>query len=185
MKFEKVDYGKKLRDYLNSDIDQMYKNMLLNLFPELGESEDESIKNWCISHFMECFRVSKDNAEYQEYLNNKVIPWLEKQGEKGTNGNEREIPNSAWSGDDERIIDNLVSQLGNLYARKLIKEETKDKYVNWLKSLKERYTWKPSDEQLNTLWDAIFYVERCNSNFKGSGSVLENLYKDLKKLREE
>jgi hypothetical protein len=40
--------------------------------------------------------------------------------------------------DDERIIDNLTSQLCNLYTRKLIKEETKDKYVNWLKSLKER-----------------------------------------------
>ena len=40
--------------------------------------------------------------------------------------------------EDERIIDNLISQLCNLYTRKLIKEETKDKYVNWLKSLKER-----------------------------------------------
>ena len=79
MKFEKVDYEKRLRDYLSSDIDQMYKNMLLNLFPELGESKDESIKNWCIAHFNECILVAKnDNVEYIEYLKNKVIPWLQK-----------------------------------------------------------------------------------------------------------
>jgi hypothetical protein len=83
MKFGKVDYEKRLRDYLNSDIDQTYKNMLLNLFPELGESEDESIKNWCIAHFNECILVAKnDNAEYAEYLKNKVIPWLQKRTER-------------------------------------------------------------------------------------------------------
>lgn len=45
-------------------------------------------------------------------------------------------------------------------------------------------TWKPSDEQINTLRDVIVYVEGCNSNFKGNGSVLENLYNNLKKLTE-
>jgi len=44
------------------------------------ETEDERIRNWCISHFKECIRVSKNNVEYQKYLSNKVIPWLEKQG---------------------------------------------------------------------------------------------------------
>lgn len=52
--------------------------------PELAESEDERIRKWCISHFKAAFRVTKDNAEYQEYLNKKVIPWLEKQGESFT-----------------------------------------------------------------------------------------------------
>lgn len=83
MKFEKTDYEKRLRDYLSSDIDQMYKDMLLNLFPELGESEDESIKNWCIAHFNECiFWAKNDTPEYIEYLKNKVIPWLQKRKEK-------------------------------------------------------------------------------------------------------
>ena len=48
-----------------------------------------------------------------------------------------------WSEEDKRIIDNLISQLGNLFARKLIKEETKDKYVNWLKNLKDRVQLQP------------------------------------------
>lgn len=51
-------------------------------FPELAEDEDERIRKWCISHFQAVVLVTKNNAEYQEYLNNKVIPWLEKQGEK-------------------------------------------------------------------------------------------------------
>ena len=55
------------------------------IFPELAESEDERIRKWCISHFKECFRVTKDNVEYQEYLNNKVIPWLENQKKQEQN----------------------------------------------------------------------------------------------------
>ena len=57
----------------------------------------------------------------------------------------------AWSEDDEKIANNLISQLGNLCTRKLIKEETKDKYVNWIKSLKDRVQpkieWSEEDER--------------------------------------
>ena len=57
----------------------------------------------------------------------------------------------AWSEDDEKIANNLISQLGNLCTRKLIKEETKDKYVNWIKSLKDRVQpkieWSDEDER--------------------------------------
>ena len=55
-----------------------------SIFPELKESEDERIRKWCISHFKAAVLVTKNNAEYKEYLNNKVIPWLEKQGETYT-----------------------------------------------------------------------------------------------------
>ena len=52
------------------------------IFPELKESEDERIRKWCISHINACINVIKDNDEYKEYLSNKVIAWLEKQGDK-------------------------------------------------------------------------------------------------------
>lgn len=55
---------------------------LESIFPEIVESEDERIRTWCIAHFKECFRVSKDNLEFRQYLNNNVIPWLEKQKEQ-------------------------------------------------------------------------------------------------------
>ena len=63
-----------------------------SIFPELKESEDERIRKWCISHFKAAVLVTKNNAEYKEYLNNKVIPWLEKQGETYT---KKDVDN-AW-----------------------------------------------------------------------------------------
>ena len=56
-----------------------------------------------------------------------------------------------WSKEDEKIANNLISQLGNLCTRKLIKEETAYKYINWIKSLKDRVQpkieWSEEDEQ--------------------------------------
>lgn len=56
-----------------------------------------------------------------------------------------------WSKEDEKIANNFISQLGNLCTRKLIKEETAYKYVNWLKSLKDRVQpkieWSEDDER--------------------------------------
>ena len=51
------------------------------IFPELKEPEGERVRKWCISHFKACINVIKDNDEYKEYLSNKVIAWLEKQGD--------------------------------------------------------------------------------------------------------
>lgn len=75
--------SKKVKDFFEGR-QKMYsdvKQTLEYLFPELAESEDERIRKWCISHFKECINVIKDNDEYKEYLSNKVIAWLEKQGE--------------------------------------------------------------------------------------------------------
>jgi hypothetical protein len=55
-------------------------------------------------------------------------------------------------------------------------------YKNWLKSLKGRVqpktTWKPNEEQMDALnsarWNAPFKIE-----------ILDSLYNDLKKLRDE
>ena len=64
---------------------------------------------------------------------------------------EEPVLEPVWSKEDENIANNLISQLGNLCTRKLIKEETKDKYVNWIKSLKDRVQpkieWSEEDER--------------------------------------
>ena len=137
------------------------KQRLERVFPELKESEDERIRKWCISHFRECFRATKDNVEYQEYRNNKVIPWLEKQREQKI----------ALSEYDLAMIDNLITDENC---------PLDSEYMSWLKSLKDKVQpnrWKPSEEQLKKLWDAIVYVEGCDSNFRGA-NVLESLYND-------
>lgn len=80
----------------------------------------------------------------------------------------------AWSEEDEkqaRQIERIVHDDG--CTQKLQKQ-----IANWLKSLKDRYTWKPSAEQMKFLWK---YAEQNNYD----GSILTSLYNDLKKLRQE
>ena len=82
---------------------------------------------------------------------------------------------SFWSEEDEKMYAATIFALAGFMGNE-------DK-LDWLKSIKDKYTWNPSKEQMDTLLDAIVYVEGCNSNFKDSGSVLENLYNELKKLK--
>ena len=53
--------------------------------------------------------------------------------------------------------------------------------LTWLKSLKDRYTWKPSDEQMASITCAVRKMKEsvCYD------SELVSLFNDLKKLREE
>lgn len=89
----------------------------------------------------------------------------------------------AWSEEDEKIKESIITGL------EMLKEEASDKSlitlydkkIDWLKSLKERYTWKPSDEQMQALSNA----GNSFRPFEEGHKVLWSLYNDLKKLREE
>lgn len=129
----------------------MTREELEDLFPDLAESEDEKIREWCISHFKAAFRVSKDNAEYQEYLNSKVIPWLEKQGEKNLANSAKICKENKeiWSEEDERLCRCLIKDQkkalddvrNDKYGHSEIVSDLKEMYnerITWLKSLKER-----------------------------------------------
>lgn len=80
--------------------------------------EDERIRKWCISHFKECFHVSKYNLEFKQYLNNKIIPWLEKQKPL------------EWSDKDEKMKESIIKALygGGHFAY--------EPEITWLKSLR-------------------------------------------------
>lgn len=90
----------------------------------------------------------------------------------------------AWSENDEYVIERLFCLLDNEqenYPQCDFQEI--QEFKDWLKSLKERYTWKPSDEQIRTLdfaIDCTVYPE-----FNIHRSVLKELLEQLKKLREE
>jgi len=84
----------------------------------------------------------------------------------------------AWSEEDEKnlqgIIDEIEANKNNAPDYDLA---TYDRFLSWLKSIKDRYTWKPSDEQIAALKWAInsvpyvYYTEE-----------LEGLLDQLKKL---
>lgn len=87
-----------------------------------------------------------------------------------------------WSEEDEKIKESIITGL------EMLKDGASDKSlialynkkIDWLKSLKYRYTWKPSDEQMRVLhWCMPLWVE------PKSKAILELLIDDLKKLREE
>lgn len=84
--------------------------------------------------------------------------------------------NPAWSEEDKRMLEDIIFEL----------EENQENIsgvgykIDWLKSLKDRYTWKPSDEQMDAL-EYYMHTLVCNE-YK---EILFGLYADLKKLREE
>jgi hypothetical protein len=51
-------------------------------------------------------------------------------------------------------------------------------HIAWFKSLKDRYTWKPSKEQMGV-------IEAVINNRSFQRRYLDSLYQDLLKLREE
>ena len=82
--------------------------------------------------------------------------------------------NTTWSDEDERNMQNIDAVLS--YDRKL-PEDTCVKLRNFLKTLKERIGWKPSEEQISSLRDVIYSLPHQ--------PVLFTLYNDLKKLKGE
>ena len=86
--------------------------------------------------------------------------------------------NLAWSEEDEETLGWLCTFLKE-YGHKFY-GGNEENVIDWLKSLKERYTWKPSDEQMKQLgWIA----EQNKDNM--IGKELMTLYQDLNKLMEE
>ena len=144
-------------------------NVAEEIFSKFEESEDERIRKaigYAIGQ-----STHSDGTLINGVSSEEALTWLEKQGDK-----------TAWSEDDENRVNRLIAYFED---KESFTAEDDVVYANWLKSLRPQSQWKPSDEQMGALRDAIVYVEGCNSTFKGSGSVLEKLYNDLKKLREE
>ena len=84
------------------------------------------------------------------------------------------VHNSSWSEEDEKEFEKL---LNILHAYRY------ESFDIWLKSLKERHTWKPSDKQLKTLDEIIDVLHRMQ--LFGGSSALVFLKHDLMKLRGE
>lgn len=90
-------------------------------------------------------------------------------------------PKQELSEKDENLFKcaiDAVKQESKVRTDGCLDEEVGEKVINWLKSLKERYTWKPSGEQMEFVWK---YAEQNNYD----GKVFTRLYNDLKKLKEE
>ena len=173
------------RKHYKETPNKVYKAMLEQIFPDIEENEDKKIKEEIINYFR-C--QSKDEPTRKE-INNRWIAWLEKQGEQKPqrmiSAEAKEAmygkPAYAWSEEDEKVITGIINDIQKRLEDYPLEQlaEIYFKEIKWLKSIKERYTWKPSDEQMKQLgWIA----EQDKDNM--IGKELISLYQDLKKLRE-
>lgn len=80
-------------------------------------------------------------------------------------------PKQEWSEEDEKMLNGII-----LRCEKYGYQEQ----INWLKSLKERIGWKPSDEQMDALDSTLQYSQVSHNSYEH----LNSLYNDLKKLTE-
>lgn len=86
---------------------------------------------------------------------------------------DRVQPKQRWDEEDNKIIEEIINDIE--CARAINYHAPKEGYEfreNWLKSLKDRYTWKPSKEQMSFL-----------KGYAEEDMVLQSLYNDLKKLK--
>ena len=121
--------------------------------------------------------INDPNISYteREKVSREIVPYverLEKQGEQ----------KSIWSEEDENRFSNLIYLVEHSDEGKGTKEGFV-KFINRLKSLKEIYTWKPSEEQMEGLASIVDGL----ANICGEDCAydLRTLQGDLKKLKEE
>ena len=92
--------------------------------------------------------------------------------------------NPTWSEDDEKMKDLIISVLEVNHSKGIFKVGLRairtEEIVSWLKSLKQRYTWKPSEDQMDAMKMAVSYFGY--SWVSKEQKLLESLYNDLKKL---
>lgn len=201
---EKLEESKRLYETANAD----QKYVLKSLFPELKESEDERIKKEMLTFFKGFY----DNQMVKAVDVEPWIAWLEKQGEQKSTADNFEsvlkhimeeaiecgdtrnlkadaemlmrlVQKPAWSEENERIIQNLLS----LWKEVMIELTCcrfglhKDEVVDFLKSLRPQNHWKPSDEQM----DALLKLEEMHVLEHENNQENAHLYMVVKSIREQ
>ena len=82
-----------------------------------------------------------------------------------------------WSEEDKEKMRSIFLGI-EAYCPSIIYGNDKEEVLSWLKSLKDRYTWKPSDEQIVALKHAS---NDCSIAFADM-KILATLYEQLKAL---
>lgn len=92
----------------------LYENDVIEIFPELKESEDEKIRKDLIQWIDEF-----PDTIWRGHYKKDILAWLENQDEQ----------KPAWSEEDEKMVKDIIAAIDALCYHGM---------VNWLKSIKER-----------------------------------------------
>lgn len=142
-------------------------------FSELLENDNSEDINdyayqvaYCMSHDW-----LKDNATWED---------IQQACKLGAEWKEKHLNNSStnWSKDDEQIKEDILYDLNTLLEDSKSEWAIKDlkKEINWLQSLRPKNQWKPSDEQVEALYEETQKSDRIRDE------RIVSLYNDLKKL---
>ena len=141
---------------------------------EPKESENERIRKMLIEQMERWHECALEDNVIQDIKDSAdAITWLEKQGSQNLANSAKTCKdgqNPAWSEEDIKTIERIVCILDGIRYYNTVDNKQEKPYqseVDFLKSLKERYTWKPSDE--HTSKDA--FIEKALS-------WLKNHYRD-------
>ena len=232
-------YDRALANAKEQAIDGYLDAVAVNdIFPELKQSEDDRIREKVIDVLKLNVRGAEAQMQasrgidrtFEVYACNKVIAWLEKQGEQkpadklepkfnvgdvmrtlqeATNNitsglpvvvsidneyyhctneliaikdqNNYEYPpinriqKPAWSEEDEEIHRKCICAMRASACGFPEEEKFVEQVDNWLKSLKERYTWRPSEGQMKALEWQVANTNESSWQGKASKELLEQL----------
>lgn len=175
-----------------------YTNRKDIFFNRFVDSEGEEL-HWLNLYYEQAYPATKEqrdtlekamtNAGYTFDFERKKLKKIEQKPadtEKGAKGNEREIPNSAWSEEDERKLQLLIAMCdetkGDSVTYSTMYREMEELKI-WLESIKDRVRhqlhWEPSDEQMLAINTAINVIGKGTIN----GKYLIELHEQLKKLK--
>ena len=148
-KIKYTDALEGIRELYNSDCDMIrvkrLRRQLEHIFPELKESKDEKIKREIVAYINELADLKN------EKIPTKWLDWLEKQGQKET----------TWNKEDEENVNNILYVFNQLKDTSFYKEDdTAEKIINWLKSLKDRLC--SNNEYDKDMLGAIEYCKKNN-----------------------
>lgn len=187
---------------LTKNKDEKIRKEILEYFQQFENEElrGVNISDWIA--WLEKLKVFAEHGDGLYHFGNNVftyvgnptwdnVSWLEKQGTSYTKRdvddafvegmafakNELEKQKPAWSKKDDVMVHDI---LGWLPAKS--RPEYNQRRIDWLKSLKTRITWKPSNEQLYILHWLATNVLTGGEVDKKASKILYTLYDDLKKL---
>ena len=128
--------------------------------------EDEKIAKTIINEFEQCSEWCCANGLTKE----DCIAWLNRQ------------IHAKWSEEDKKKVNNLYVLLDQMVSFNMLSNKNASEFKDWLKSLRPQPQWKPSDEQMKALEDALGLAKSCGEYYAFD---LRILYKQLKKLKGE
>lgn len=91
-------------------------------------------------------------------------------------------PKQEWGDKDNYYRNCIIQIIKEIKNAPLKRKEDWDAYINWLKSLIPQNQWKPSNEQIYALHSVVTELKHSDNKYQ---ETIEDLYQDLKKLREE